>query len=685
MKKGSALVVLVLVVLTVGLLTAPAFVNSVNRSSHSSSVSFGPAAHLSVASATPRAPAAAPHPQTTYPRTIMVETFTGEWCPHCVLESQALWWIEHNATPGSMVVAELHTCYSSSSCGDNYQPTDGSTQTRANYYNVQGYPTVMFDGLNPVVGDTTAGLGVMESMYNTVLHNASLVPGNVSITQSASLTSSSQVTVNAQVTSGVTGSFHAITYLQEFIGKNDSSQHDMLNVVRSTVADQVVSLTAGETTPVTAVGSVDSTWNPQHLSVVTFIQDATTMIVQNANEVPVDQLTTSVVASPTSISAGATSSITVTVSNSSSGAVVSGAAVTLSSTAGGALNPTSGPTASDGTFTSTFTAANVSSTETAVITATATKPGATIGPGTATIMVLPLVPPSAPVGLTVIPENQQVLLNWSAPASGGAGVTYSILRSDTQSGGYAEIGTSITTSYTDTGASNSQSYWYTVRAQGPGGTSVAALAISATSVMAKTQGLPVNDGWWLTIDSVTVTSGTNGAIAVHLPDGPYAYTFGSSSFAYLPVDPSNSVPVAGAPVTFTASFVPNYATLQGTVTPASANVVLNGTTIQVVDGSFVVSAQAGTYPLTVTASGYTSNTTSVTLTPGNTTTADVQLSSAPSTGTTTSGGAVSEETIALAAIAAAVAVGVGLVAVFGMKSKKGGRRPRSPPDETGDT
>src|SRR5690242_12654920 len=49
-------------------------------------------------------------PFVTYPRTVVIETFTGEWCPYCVQESQALYWIEQQYNVNVFAEGELHVC-----------------------------------------------------------------------------------------------------------------------------------------------------------------------------------------------------------------------------------------------------------------------------------------------------------------------------------------------------------------------------------------------------------------------------------------------------------------------------------------------------------------------------------------------------------------------------------------------
>jgi len=100
--------------------------------------------------------------------------------------------------------------------------------------------------------------------------------------------------------------------------------------------------------------------------------------------------------------------------------------------------------------------------------------------------------PGAPTGLTASAGNTQISLSWTAPASnGGSAITgYNLYRS-TSSGTetlYKNLGTS--TSYTDTGLTNGQAYYYKVTAVNSAGES--AKSNEATATPAAAQGPVLN-------------------------------------------------------------------------------------------------------------------------------------------------------------------------------------------------
>jgi hypothetical protein len=70
-------------------------------------------------------------------------------------------------------------------------------------------------------------------------------------------------------------------------------------------------------------------------------------------------------------------------------------------------------------------------------------------------------PPLAPNGLTATAGNAQIALAWSASLTA---TSYNVLRSTTSGGPYTTVGTSATTSFTNTGLTNGTIYYYVVAA-----------------------------------------------------------------------------------------------------------------------------------------------------------------------------------------------------------------------------
>lgn len=636
--------------------------------------SFGPAPHLSVPSVTTDT--------TTYSRTVLIETFTAVWCIHCPAESAALFNIDRSTNRSVIDIAELHVCAfpaGQGPCLENYVTPDGTSNARAAFYNVCGFPDVFFDGNHSDCGASNS-IPQMQAEYDQNISSASAIPGGVSISQSA-MVASHNVTEQAVITPGITGSYNAISYLVEYIGlqnvSNGYGPHDLGDVVRATLLNHPVNLVAGTPLTLAATGVINPAWNSRNLSVVTFIQQNSTKFVENANMVPVTTLSAAVSSNPSSVPSGTTATVTVQVANSSTGMALAGATVNLTSSQGGSFSPASGVTNGSGTFTAMYTAPAVTASVTDQISAEVAMPGYTGGIESASVLVTARVAPDVPQGLVVTPGNGQVFLNWSAPLSGAGGVIYHVFRSTASTGAYVMVDSASTTQFVDSSVQTGQTYWYTVDANNSEAYSVNTTAVSASSVTAVSQGLPTTDGWWLSIGPYNFTSPTSASVDLYLPNGNYTYQFGPGTYAYEAPVSTGSFTVAATTLSFNATFLPRYATIDGTVSPSNATVTLNGTDVSVVDGTFLQPVVPGMYSLKVTAWGYQSNTSTITLTPGNTTPIHVKLvpSSSQVPIGSSSGGLSSGEMVAIIAVVALVAVALlGTVAIT-LRKRKGQQPP----------
>src|SRR6185503_5062111 len=101
-------------------------------------------------------------------------------------------------------------------------------------------------------------------------------------------------------------------------------------------------------------------------------------------------------------------------------------------------------------------------------------------------------PPPTPTGLSATPGNGQVSLSWNA--SSGAS-SYNIKRATVSGGPYTTVGTTTSTSFTNTGLTNGTTFFFVVSAvnsagESPNSTQVSARPTSGVTVPAAPTGLP---------------------------------------------------------------------------------------------------------------------------------------------------------------------------------------------------
>jgi PEGA domain len=654
----------------------------------------------------PAASAARPSdaPSITFPRTIMVESYTAMWCPHCPSESQALRNILANASPGTLINPELHFCAEQDYCGDDYIASDNIEYSRLATEDVTGFPTVIIDGgpYSSTEGYGYAGscaesesaqtacIPLMQSLYQNAINNQTAWAGNVSITQQGyvSVGGDNTVSVVGNITSGISGTYQAVTYLVQHIGHNTTKYdagnlaHYIGDIVWRALVDENVTLTAGAVTPFSATKPLNASWDLDNLSVVTFVQQNSTILpVENANQSEISTASVTVTPGQSPLSSRGATTVDVKVVNGTTGAPVVGAAVVLSELGGGSFTTPTGVTGSGGLFSTSYVAPTVTGVQYVRLTADVSG-GGVLPASTATLLQLqPTVAPGVPTAVALVPAgiSGQVELNWSAPLSGGAGLTYHVYRSTSTTGTFAPLAAITTTNFTDDAAASGQTYWYTVSAQGPGGFSLNTSAVEASPVTVGTSGLPTPIGWWLSIDSLVFNSTTNASINLHLVPGNYPYTDSSSTFNYLSNDASDTLVVAGvAQTNLTILFNPNYGTLNAKVSPTTATVLFNGTSVQLQDGAFSEVVFTGTFQVHVSAPGYADNNTSVTVTDGNVTTLTVKLvsvSSSPSGASPNNGGLSPVELVGLIGIFAVVVIGTIAAVVLSRRNRSRGGPP----------
>lgn len=279
------------------------------------------------------------------PRKVLIEKFTNTGCPPCAISDPMFEEFEANNI-SKIAVVKYHT--SGPDPNDPYyiaQSGTGESNKRANYYQITGVPTMMYDGDMP----TNPGVGVsaMESKLQTAIASASTSPYQITLTQSIEGDSIiALVTVNVQGTPPADANRLALVFTErynKFTGSNGTPFHTDIarKVVPGLTAAGEVSTTTqhpafsqanGETKTYRFAAKIGATWDRTQLVSVAFIQSAETKeVFQTEWTVPA---ASAIGPSGFATIQAGTSNQVITVKNEGSDPIVLKAAVTTISTPG---------------------------------------------------------------------------------------------------------------------------------------------------------------------------------------------------------------------------------------------------------------------------------------------------------------------------------------------------------------
>ena len=200
---------------------------------------------------------------------VVVEIGTGTWCPYCPGAAMGADELIANGRP--VAIIENHN-------GDTYANT--YSNARNSYYAITGYPTAVFDGLNPSVGGSNT-----QSMYSTYLPrvNARMnVASHYTIAATGSMTGNNftiQVTVAKPEADTNTNVVLHSAITESEIQQSWQGQSHLNFVNRLMLPSQAgtpVSLSTGAQQTYTLTGTFDSSWNMNTSEVVLFLQNTST-------------------------------------------------------------------------------------------------------------------------------------------------------------------------------------------------------------------------------------------------------------------------------------------------------------------------------------------------------------------------------------------------------------------------
>ncbi len=150
---------------------------------------------------------------------------------------------------------------------------------------------------------------------------------------------------------------------------------------------------------------------------------------------------------------------------------------------------------------------------------------------------------------------------------------------------------------------------------------------SLGSVVFAESGLPTGTAWSVTVSGGGSLSGTSPSLEKVLASGSYSFTVGAvAGYSAAPASGSVSVVAQGGVTTVSVVFTSTATgTLAGTVTPATANVTIDGAPVTLTSGAFSTAVSAGTHAIVASAAGYYTYYNNVTVSSGATTTVAISL------------------------------------------------------------
>jgi thiol-disulfide isomerase/thioredoxin len=211
--------------------------------------------------------------QTSEPfkKTVLAELFTATWCQYCPNSTSAINRLASEEDSSQLLVLQYHP-------NDTDPLGWEQSATRIDYYGVNGYPTIVFDGVNQQIG----GLPTNYDNYKSAINSESMkssylslqVTGNIS-DFNANLLSYSSSLVSATVRFAI--------YEDNVSFNAPNGESNFRFTVRTLLADQAVNLSAGQSISVHRTFQPPVGWNKNNLGLVVFVQkDSTKEVLQAA-------------------------------------------------------------------------------------------------------------------------------------------------------------------------------------------------------------------------------------------------------------------------------------------------------------------------------------------------------------------------------------------------------------------
>jgi thiol-disulfide isomerase/thioredoxin len=203
--------------------------------------------------------AAATAPSTPQ-RTTLAELFTATWCLYCVYAEPALSQLSEKYGSSKLIVLEYH---------DNDELSNNKIEDRSQWYGVQGFPTVQFDGNTPVVG----GAFNLQSIYEKNIQKRFATEPIVTLTLSGVIgEQTGKVKVTITPLTGKSPSNLKLRWVIYEDNVNFKGKYYRF-VVRDILVEDKLDFLGTQPKNISKTFAINPVWNYSNLGIVVFVQD----------------------------------------------------------------------------------------------------------------------------------------------------------------------------------------------------------------------------------------------------------------------------------------------------------------------------------------------------------------------------------------------------------------------------
>lgn len=203
-------------------------------------------------------------------RVMVIEDVTATWCTYCPGAARGCEELKFRAFDSVVVIA-----YHSSASDPFYTPTAAARKT---YYGVSGYPTVVLDGSNQVVGGLHTG--TMYPTYRQYFDYRMTIPSPLEIDLAVTYDSVSRngnlsIVVRNPGSSSVSGQLQ-VALIESHIyypWQGMDSLHDVERTMLPNASGEAITVPAGDSVVRTRSFSINPSWVAKNCEFVVFVQN----------------------------------------------------------------------------------------------------------------------------------------------------------------------------------------------------------------------------------------------------------------------------------------------------------------------------------------------------------------------------------------------------------------------------